>query len=731
GLVAVNTPGLLVRGNAIGTDRAGTVPLSNGGAGATITVSPGVTIGGPTAGDGNVISGNRGGGLIFSDSPDVRVQGNAIGTDRAGVSAAVGNGGVGLEIVNQVGSTAPAGVILSNVISGNAADGVRATNAPGLVVRSNAIGTDRTGTQVLGNAGVGLTINGSAGATVGGTAAGEGNVISGNRGGGLVLSGSPGTQVQGNVIGTDRAATTPLGNGGVGVRVDASPATAIGGTAAGAGNVVAFNVGAGVVVASGPGISILGNAISANGGLGIDLGADGVTPNDPGDADGGANDRQNFPALTAITVITSNQFRLDAALSSRPNRSYLVQYYVSGGADPSGFGEGQTLLGSQTVTTDGRGVASFTTPVFTASLPANAVFSATATDTATGETSEFSRANDLNAPTVTLASPAPDPTNTAPIPVTVTFSKPVTGFDAGDLMLVNASVTQIIGAGAFYSFELRPIDQGPVSVSVLAGAAEDSAGNPSVASTPLRRTFDTVGPTATLASPVRGPTTIMRIPVTVTFTEVVTELLEVDDLILVNATATPPVGRVPGLSFSFDLIPSGPGDVSVFIKAGAVRDVAGNPSLASDPFSIAVFASTSPLVVTNTQDAGDGSLRRAIELANARPGPDTIRFNISGAGVQTIIPLSPLPTILEPVTIDGFSQPGALPNTRADDNNAVLLIQLSAPQGGAVADGLTFGQDANQSIVQGLVINQFRGAGIILNRVRGARIAGNFIGTTA
>src|SRR5207244_1986270 len=46
------------------------------------------------------------------------------------------------------------------------------------------------------------------------------------------------------------------------------------------------------------------------------------------------------------------------------------------------------------------------------------------------------------------------------------------------------------------------------------------------------------------------------------------------------------------------------------------------------------------LVVTNKNDAGAGSLRLAIQCANANPGLDTITFNISGAGVQTIMPLS-------------------------------------------------------------------------------------------
>src|SRR5262245_38943113 len=68
---------------------------------------------------------------------------------------------------------------------------------------------------------------------------------------------------------------------------------------------------------------------------------------------------------------------------------------------------------------------------------------------------------------------------------------------------------------------------------------------------------------------------------------------------------------------------------------------------------------TSPFVftVTNTDDIGTGSLRQAITDANVAGG--TITFNIPGAGVHTISPLSVLPTITNAVVIDGYTQPGS------------------------------------------------------------------------
>ena len=59
--------------------------------------------------------------------------------------------------------------------------------------------------------------------------------------------------------------------------------------------------------------------------------------------------------------------------------------------------------------------------------------------------------------------------------------------------------------------------------------------------------------------------------------------------------------------------------------------------------------------VTITDDSGTGSLREAIENANASLGNDTVSFNIAGDGPHVIAPASPLPTITDPMIIDGTS----------------------------------------------------------------------------
>lgn len=129
--------------------------------------------------------------------------------------------------------------------------------------------------------------------------------------------------------------------------------------------------------------------------------------------------------------------------------------------------------------------------------------------------------------------------------------------------------------------------------------------------------------------------------------------------------------------------------------------------------------------VVNTLDAGPGSLRQAILDANAAPGADLIDFNIPGGGVHTISPTSALPAITGPVTIDGYSQPGASPNSLALGNNAVQLIELNGSTAGQVNGLRLYG---GNSTVRGLVINRFQINGIEVQSSANV-IEGNFLGT--
>ena len=107
--------------------------------------------------------------------------------------------------------------------------------------------------------------------------------------------------------------------------------------------------------------------------------------------------------------------------------------------------------------------------------------------------------------------------------------------------------------------------------------------------------------------------------------------------------------------------------------------------------------------------------------------PDVINFTISGSGVQTISATSAEPTITMPLTINGYSQTGASPNTLANADNAVILIQLDGTSAGANVDGLTLGAGSGGSTIQGLDITSFTGNGIVIQSA-GNSILGNFVG---
>jgi hypothetical protein len=146
------------------------------------------------------------------------------------------------------------------------------------------------------------------------------------------------------------------------------------------------------------------------------------------------------------------------------------------------------------------------------------------------------------------------------------------------------------------------------------------------------------------------------------------------------------------------------------------------------PFPLQVEAIESRLllttfIVTSTGDGGPGTLRQAILDANAAAAPnDTIDFNIGSGGVRTIAPLSPLPAITAPVTIDGTSQPGYNPS------KPTPLIELSGQNiTNPTAIGLKV--SAGNSTIEGLVVNRFPSSQVQLDTHGGDVLRGNYLGT--
>jgi len=257
----------ILKGNIIGLNAAGTAALGNSGGGLYITSSNN-TIGGTSATDRNIISGNTGYGvkIEFASRSGNVIQGNYIGTDISG-TIDLGNTSHGVFFAgsahdNTIGGTA-AGA--GNVISGNNSNGIYIENSNNTAVAGNFIGTKASGTEALGNSGDGVQIFNSTGTSVGGTTAGARNIISGNVHGITVTGGSTaGTLIQGNFIGTDVNGNADLGNSVSGVWVTFAANTSIGGASAGAGNVISGNNAQGIHVQGGATTTIQGNYIGTN-----------------------------------------------------------------------------------------------------------------------------------------------------------------------------------------------------------------------------------------------------------------------------------------------------------------------------------------------------------------------------------------------------------------------------------------------------------------------------------
>jgi Ca2+-binding RTX toxin-like protein len=384
--------GNTVLGNFIGTDINGTADLGNTGFGVAIQNAPGNTIGNAVI--GNTISGNNSFGVVILDNTPGgntatgnSVANNFIGTNATG-TAAVGNTLTGVLISgarsNTIGGSTAA---TRNIISGNLGFGVQILGPTATLnsVLGNYIGTNSAGTAALPNVN-GVVIDNAPGNAIGGSAVGNGNVISGNSNIGVQLTGNSatGNTLQGNFIGTQANGTSPLGNSSLGVFIATGASNnAIGGTVAGQGNTIANNGNIGVGLDSGTGNRIQNNSIFGNAGLGIDLGNNGITANDPGDPDTGANNLQNFPVLTTATV-GAGSVTVAGTFNSIPSNTFTLQFF----ANTAPGTQGQTFIGSATVTTDAAGNATFN-QVFPVAVAPGQLITATAIDAA-GNTSEFS-----------------------------------------------------------------------------------------------------------------------------------------------------------------------------------------------------------------------------------------------------------------------------------------------------------------------------------------------------
>ena len=370
-----------LQNNYIGINPSGLFAQGNNGDGVRVQDgASSATIG--AAGAGNLIGGNASNGVYISGITTrlARVAGNWIGTYADGVSIGGRNNQFGIRLRNTADHTI-GGLAADegNLISGNRHGGVMIDGTSSLIrVYGNRIGTDFSGTLDLGNGTNGVTVLFSGTNRIG--IAGAGNLISGNETYGIQILASAHNLVEANRIGTQEDGIGRLENGLAGVLVGSSDNT-IGGSNSASGNRIgwhtnfpaSFGVGVGISAIRVP---ILGNVVFSNR-VDIDLadvgGFGAPNPNDPApDSDSGANQLQNYPVITGAT---QGSTAISGYLASSNSTTFRVEFMATEVA------QGGAFLGATNVTSGPTGTGAFSV-TWAYALPAGARVQATATDPA-------------------------------------------------------------------------------------------------------------------------------------------------------------------------------------------------------------------------------------------------------------------------------------------------------------------------------------------------------------
>ncbi|MEK7950730.1 M12 family metallopeptidase [Luteolibacter soli] len=356
-----------VRGNWIGTDVTGNAAVPNSFAG-------GYVISGASNNliEGNVFSGNVSEGLRLGGSGTTGnvVKGNRAGTNAAG-TAAVANGFAGLTVFQ--GATGNR--LEGNLCSGNGTVGLAfgdAGTTDNLAV-GNFIGTNAAGTGALANGFAGVYLTGGCSANKLGDGPGSGNLVSGNASVGVLIADAAthGNFVRNNRIGPTATGALSFTNQFNGIAIqNGAQSCFIGGSDAGAANVIAGNASSGIVLydAGTGGHEFSRNSIYGNGWRGITVNS--------------LNGGQLAPVLASATLGVTTQ--VSGSLNGAANASYVLEVFSSESAFPI---SGKRFIGSGSVTANGAGVATINLVL---PVPVSAGQVITATARGGGGTSDFS-----------------------------------------------------------------------------------------------------------------------------------------------------------------------------------------------------------------------------------------------------------------------------------------------------------------------------------------------------
>jgi hypothetical protein len=449
----------------------------------------GITIGGAATSARNYIGGNPV-GIDTGITPGAStIQNNYLGVQPDGTGA-VSNG---FDTLDVSASTTGSVQVLNNLIGGNGAAGLEGiyTYGRNTTIKGNQIGVDTAGT-VIGFGGPAIDTQASTtDLTIGGTGAGEGNVIAGGGVAGIRLNGAFRATVQGNFIGTDSTGTATYGNTGPGILSNggSTQPNTIGGTTAAGENLISNNTGDAIRVTQTNGVEIQRNRGAGNGEQFIDL----ENPSGPGNnVSGGSANGLQAPVITTFNSLTQ--------ASGTSNPSATIRLFAKASASDGELGSqlGTTtadLSGNWTVTfssqAEGTRVAALQTVFHNGSPSAN-------------ESSELSAAVQLdtttpNAPSISGTTPdspgnddTPAVTGTAEANSTV---KLYSGANCNGTVLATGTAAQFAGSGLIPASAI-PHD----AVTTFRATATDAADHTSNCSSGFAYTQDATAPSLVIDS---------------------------------------------------------------------------------------------------------------------------------------------------------------------------------------------------------------------------------------
>ena len=724
----------LIQGNYIGTNPAGTAALGNAGAGVYIGESSNNSVtGNLISGNGNngvSLAANQAAPMVATGNV---VAGNLIGTNASG-AAAIGNAAAGVGIGLQASSNTIGGLTAAdrNVISGNLQDGINISAGTSNLVQGNFIGTDITGTSIVANRFVGVLVQGAGtnNTVIGGTAIGAGNLISGNGSNGNfgagvnVVSSPTGTLIQGNKVGTDVTGTLALPNANGGVNIFDANSNTIGGTTANARNLISGNgSNTGLAGNRGEGIGFFGLA-AANQALGNYVGTDvtgalpvpnldaGILVNAAGNTVGGA-------AAGAGNLVSGN--------GTATNYAIGIWVLSAGSNTVEGNRVGTNPSGTAAVPNTGDAVridsANNNTIGGTAAgagnlLSGNGAFGMFASGVALFGTSNGNLVYGNKIGTDITGTAALGNNDDGVFINGTGTSNQIGGVLAGQANTVAFNAFNGVGIAAGTSDAIRGnqiFSNGSLGIDLLRnGVTANDAGDGDTGPNNLQN-FPVITAASVGSTTVGGTlNSTASIPFTLDFYANTTCDAsgngEGRRYLGSGITTTNASGNA---TFS---LPLSSAPLSGEVVTATATAAPGNTSEFSSCFTPTATGAVT-LVVTNTNDSGAGSLRQAITDSNLNAGfTNTINFAIPGGGPYSISLASALPSITVPVIIDGSTQTGWAAGAP--------VIEVHGPAAGSFI-GLNVG---GGTTIRGLVLNRFSTA-INLASGSGNIVEGNFIGT--